>query len=216
MTIRKWLPLAAAALALSGLAAQAATVQPVSYDMRNGQTGSFNYWDDSYDGVGDNTIDGAFLSGGTGDLTDGVIATENWNVAETPRGPNGPYVGWVNIQPEITFNFAEVQDFTQATFYLDDSNGFGGVAPPSSITINGLTEIVADPSSGDPFAFVFDLTGLAPTDTLFVTMADGAGPWIFLSEVTFENSISAVPLPAGGLLLLTGLGAAGLMRRRKS
>ncbi|MFV2066020.1 MAG: hypothetical protein ACC645_03505 [Pirellulales bacterium] len=36
----------------------------------------------------------ASLSGGLGDLTDGVIATENWYIVEPPDGPNGPYVGW--------------------------------------------------------------------------------------------------------------------------
>jgi hypothetical protein len=59
--------------------------------MLNGEGGPGNpYWDDTYNGAGSTTTDLAPLSGGLGQLTDGIIPTENFNLVE----PNGPYVAW--------------------------------------------------------------------------------------------------------------------------
>ena len=53
-----------------------------SYDMNNGCGsscgGTYNYWDGNYNGSGSPTVSNSFLSGGTGALTDGVIATLPW------------------------------------------------------------------------------------------------------------------------------------------
>ena len=81
--------------------AEASFVTPTSYDMPNGYTGSYEYWDESYTGSGNTAADGDPLSGGLGDLTDGVVASDNWYVVEAPLGP-GPYVGWT-IDPTISF-----------------------------------------------------------------------------------------------------------------
>jgi len=213
--MRHSLSLATISLLLSAGVASAASVSPISYDMVNGNSGSLNYWDDSYTGAGVTTVDGAPLSGGLGDLTDGVIATQNWNFVEGPRGPNGPYVGWSNTNPVITFNFAAITDFASATFHFDDSNGFGGVEAPASVTAGGSTQAVIGPVGAAALAFVFDLTGFASTDTLEITIGR-ATSWVFLSEVTFESaSVSTVPIPATGVLLLGGLGGLGAWRRRK-
>jgi hypothetical protein len=52
-------------------------LMPASYDMLNGESGSYTYYDDTYDGDGDTGTPLAPLSNGLGDLTDGVIATEH-------------------------------------------------------------------------------------------------------------------------------------------
>ena len=56
-----------------------------SYEMPNGggdaSGGTYNYWDGSYSGSGSTTTDAAALSGGLGDLTDGIIATETLRTA---------------------------------------------------------------------------------------------------------------------------------------
>ncbi|WP_156797016.1 hypothetical protein [Nitrosomonas sp. Is79A3] len=67
-----------------------AGLMPDSYSMLNGNTGSYNYWDETYTGSGCVTCDNAALTGGRGDLTDGIVATDNWFVTEAPAG-NGPY-----------------------------------------------------------------------------------------------------------------------------
>lgn len=205
---------ALAAFAFSAGAVSAASVTPLSYDMRNGDTGSYNYWDDSYDGSGNKTQDYSLLSGGTGDLTDGYIETQNWNVVEPPVGPNGPYVGWNRSSVSITFNFDSAYDFNSATFYFDDAAGGGGVRQPGRVNINTTDYTVPTNPGPAPFAFSADLTGLT-TDTLDVTIY-GTGQWIFLSEVEFDAGVDAnVPLPASALLLAAGIGGLGLARARR-
>src|SRR5438067_2130557 len=70
---------------------------PISYDMPNGfgraSGGMYNYWDKQYTGTGSTMTDGALLTGGLGDLTDGVIAGGHWYDVENIQG-TGPYVGW--------------------------------------------------------------------------------------------------------------------------
>lgn len=196
--------LLAAVVSTSGAAAAPLTVQ--SYEMQNGETGSYTYWDDSYDGSGNPGQSGSYLSGGTGDLTDGVIATQNWNV--TP----GLYVGWNSIVPDITFHFANAVVINTVTLHLDDSNGFGGVAPPSQLvlTVGGSVQTynIPDGASGAPFTFTVD--GLTLTgDSARIQLLDGAGTWIMLSEVEFNG----VPAPAAAPLLGLFLGV-GARRRR--
>src|SRR5438128_164853 len=81
------------ALAAVALATPAAGAQlfATSYDTPNGDgqahSGSFNYWDLGYTGAGATNVDGAALSGGLGDLTDGVIASDFWFNTENAAGP---------------------------------------------------------------------------------------------------------------------------------
>ena len=138
-----------------------------------------------------------------------MIATDNWFNTENVAG-TGPYVGWKGFDPTIDFFFAALHSFTDVTFYFDDSNGAGGVDQPSQVTINSTIYNVPTHAGSAPFAFTVDLAGLT-TDQLTVNIKR-SDEWVFLSEVTF----AAVPLPAGGLLLLGGLGGlAALCRRGK-
>lgn len=192
--------------------AHAAPIFATSYSMLNGQTGSFNYWDESYTGAGSPLVDGSPLSGGLGDLTDGVIAAVGWFAAESPAGA-GPYVGWTSIAPVITFEFAPGTVVGSMTIYVDDSNGDGGVSTPSGARINGGAVIpLADGATGAPLSFTF--SNLNVTGPLTLELFDGAGPWIFLSEVTFDGE-RIVPEPAALVLLGLALGAVAVRRRRR-
>ncbi|WYM00653.1 MAG: Calx-beta domain-containing protein [Gloeotrichia echinulata CP02] len=170
-------------------------VRPISYDMLNGNTGSYNYWDESYTGTGNKFQNLASLSGGLGDLTDGIIPTENWQVLEAPQGA-GPYVGWT-INPSITFNFAKIVNIDTVTVYVDDSNGYGGVSVPQSINLsmggasyNSGTLI--DPPTSNPTFYTF--SGLGFQGSALTLTLNRRNSWVFLSEVSFlgfEENASA-------------------------
>ena len=195
--------------------AQAATVNPTSYAMENGNGqasgGSFNYWDLNYTGTGNTNVDGSPLSGGLGDLTDGIIATDNWFNTENGAG-TGPYVGWLNKNPLIDFFFDAVQSFTSVTFYVDDAEGAGGVSQPASITVNGTNYLTLLNPGSAPFAITIELGSLFADELNVQIFASNA--WVFVSEVTFDGVPAPVPLPAGGVLLLGALAGLAALRRR--
>ncbi len=200
--------LVSVAVALIGLDAAAAVV-PDTYSMVNGNTGSYSYWDETYSGSGCVTCDNAALSGGKGDLTDGIIATTNWFVAEAPVG-NGPYVGWT-LNPTIVFHWNAVTTINSVTFHFDDSDGAGGVSAPSAVIVNGVTYAIAEPAASTPFAYTASGVGFTGKD-LSVTLIR-KNSWVFLSEVQFNAAV--VPEPGTYALILSGLMASALVARRR-
>lgn len=194
------------ALCTCATGALAATVTPTSYDMVNGGSGGYTYHDETYNGTGNTSVDYAQLSGGTGDLTDGVIAGNNWPI------DNLKYVGWRNTNPSITFNFAQSYAFNSVTVYFDDSNGSGGVMPPASIAALGQTLAIDDLASGTPYSVTMSLGGTT-TDQIVLDITR-KNQWIMVSEVTFDAEVAPVPVPASGLLMLAALGGLAARRRR--
>lgn len=211
-----------AALCLAALASASAAAQtvvaPTAYDMPNGygraNNGSFNYWDLAYTGSGSTTTDFAPLSGGLGDLTDGVIATERWDLVENLEG-TGPYVGWSAIDPVITFHFAQAHAFSQVTIWHDDADGYGNVATPMAFTVTVGSQsqrfTITDPAGDAPFASTLVLGAgfVGSSLQLQVHRSDTA---TMLSEV----QISAVPEPASAVLLAAGAGLLLALRRRRT
>src|SRR5262245_38740140 len=116
------------ALAISANGASAGVLTVSSYSMLNGdgtpEFGDYNYWDQTYNGVGAVTTSHAPLSGGTGALTDGVIAANNFDKVSSKNTPsaNGSsqYVGWKYFDPTITFNLAGSQNVKEIDIYVDN------------------------------------------------------------------------------------------------
>jgi len=205
--------ISASALACLAQPAIAGPVAPTSYDMLNGNTGSYQYWDETYTGSGCVTCDNAALAGGLGDLTDGIIATDNWYVVEAPAG-NGPYVGWT-LDPTITFHFAPMTAIDTISVYYDDANGAGGVSTPASFWVNGTNYGVTDAPGSAPN--VFTVSGLGFLGDTFTLSGVRSNQWIFISEVTFATKgIGSVPEPATWALLLGGFGMTGMAMRRRT
>lgn len=201
-------PTVLALLATASLA-DAAPIMPTHYDMPNGQQAAFSYYDQSYSGDGDLTTNLAPLTNGLGDLTDGIIPTQGWNV--TPA----PYVGWLTINPTIRFHFdASVQKISQALFYFDDSEGTGGVIAPSSIELtDGTTTktvpIADSPAAGRFFVAANDLDFTGPWIDVTITKTDGQ--WMMMSEARFEGEL--VPEVGSGAALLLSAAAGCVVRR---
>ena len=207
------------AVALGAAApALAAPLTVTRYDMVNGggqhSGGSSNYWDLGYTGSGCTNCDYAGLSGGIGDLTDGIAASDTWYPVENGAG-TGPYVGWWDYfapSPIVTFFFAGNPIIDSIAIHLDNSY-FGGVVAPTAIKIDGLSHSFVSPAPGT--AGWVNFSGLALTGTTHsVQFVQAQGSYTFVSEVSFAGT--AVPEP--GQWTLLGFGFAllgGAMRRHR-
>ena len=209
---------AAVALALA-VPASASSVFSTGYDMPNGDGtasgGSYNYWDRFYTGSGSTTTDGAALSGGRGDLTDGVVAGAAWNLVENGAG-TGPYVGWyrpATPDPVVTFHFAGSPTIAGIKIHLDNTI-YGGVTTPSKIFIDGIDTAFTGPAAGT-IGFV-NFTGLNLTGaTHTLGFQQNGNSWTFISEITFDGKSGGVPEPATWAMMIAGFGLVGATLRRR-
>jgi hypothetical protein len=209
-------------IALFAVRAEGASLTVLSYDEPNGfgqaHNGMFNYWDGNYTGSGNKTTDGAPLTGGVGALTNGVITNLPWNQVENLQG-TGPYVGWITIDPTITFHLANVVSYQGLDVYVDNS-GIGGVSAPSAVTVSdgvhSHTFTIPNPGfNPTPIDLSLNLGSLGLTgNTVSVTLVRNTNPtdfpWVFAQEFAFSGVTGAsVPEPASVVLLLLGVGLVG-------
>ncbi|MFL4470352.1 VPLPA-CTERM sorting domain-containing protein [Tateyamaria armeniaca] len=112
-------------------------------------------------------------------------------------------------------------DQSEALSGLVGQNGRGGNPQVGLLPVKGVEFTLAgggtsisrtfqtDVISGDPFLF----SGIGGVE--YTLTVDGSvGPAVG-ADALYDLKISAVPLPAGGLLLLGGLGGLAALRRRK-
>jgi hypothetical protein len=181
-----------------------------SYSMYNGGTGSFDYRDFTYlpcNGVCDTTS--AFLSGGTGKLTDGNLPSLSWY----QYGWSTPWVGWDRdyqneSNPTVTFNFNGTVHIDSVTVWVDNTIGYGGVYLPSSISI-GAQNFAISPDNGNPNPRAYTFSGLNINGSnVNVQFFQSSSPWLMVGEVSFDDGTTRVPEP--GTLFLLGIGVFGL------
>lgn len=212
--------IAVTALLTAGQIVRAQFLPVASYSMPNGDGqaagGAFNYWDDTYTGTGNRTQDRAFLSGGLGQLTDGIVGANDWR-ANLGNGPAHEWVGWRNFNPTITFDLGSLVQLSAVQVHANNSN-IGLVSLYSSMTVafsadgvsysNPQTFTTSPAQLANGSARFIDWNLSSPVPARFVNLTfTRSNEWTFISEVRF------VPTPSAATLLAT----AGLIvfRRRR-
>jgi hypothetical protein len=207
-------------------AARADILSVLDYSTPNGQSGFTTYHDDTYNGSGNPNVDGSALSGGTGQLTDGVLGTDN-------IFDNGTFdwIGWQSIQPTITFHLAQPSVLDTLSFrsanessMFNDVAVFGGAnvsfSNDGTTFFGNFTYNTPDSDrTGDQSRWVDIPLGQATASFVRVQLLDGVKvgeglkPWIFISEAQVLGT--AVPEPGAWGLLGSGLVAVAAWRRSR-
>jgi hypothetical protein len=206
MLLRSFSLAAVVGACLMSTSVSAAVIGVTSYDMANGNgatqyttpTGGQNYFDFTYTKKGESTpvpnagVNGSpssipnnsnatnVLTGGTGKLTDGVIATDNfslvsgsngtisngWTTAASPyygslNGQPSQYVGWKYQDPTIVFHLASGSMVSQINLYVAADGSGGLVGAPSNVSImvgstlltsSQYTETISPYTGSNPYA----------------------------------------------------------------
>ena len=217
---------------------------PISYGMNNGDSHSFKtFHDDTYNGSGNPNLDTSPLSGGLGQLTDGLFGNDNFLDTGCGGGSIVAYcwVGWINTNPvTITFNLGAVKNISQVNVHGSDWNtdqilfwdtavysfSNDGITFGNAIT---RTTVAGDhiPVPGDPLhntahflnqdvtqSAQFVKIELSPT----INTGGNAGRFIFVDEVQIFGPGAVggqTPEPATVTMLAGGL-LAGLYFRRRN
>ena len=185
----------------------AETLPIISYSMENGNAGGQTYFDDAYGGpgaTGNPNAAGSFLSGGLGQLTNGLFASAT-DIFDDQ------WIGWFPIQPTVTIDLGAANLINSVSFHASNNSQFGDVGAPGSanlsysldnITFTSLgtyTTTVADRSGDDPrwvdlpFGVVARYARVQLLDGVKIAGTNpGFKPWIFLDEARVDGG-SAPP-----------------------
>lgn len=159
------------------------------YDMFNGGSkGARSFWDEKYQKESVTlTKNYQWLSGGSGDLTDGYKELESsWKVK------NVPYVGWNKKYgqiPDIDFFFDGVIAIDEIRISVDNPSSDGSVCHPISAIVGGVKYSFPGPDSVfragyAPYEAVIQMDAPIIDDQVRVTLISKCD-WVLVSEVEF-------------------------------
>lgn len=200
-------------------------VVPVSYDMLNGGIGTYNYLDNTYNGSGDPAAAYTWLSGGLGQLTDGVLGASNVT-ANLGNGKAYEWVGWFRTDPVITFDFGNVIELWTIGIH-SCSAGFGsGIVLFNNVKLSfsndgvnfgGDINYAPTVAEREEVAASFKTVALNKEARYLRAEFTNEQNWTFLSEVQFTGIAPATETPEPGSLaaMISGLGALVAIKRRK-
>ncbi|MEH2515782.1 hypothetical protein V1279_001355 [Bradyrhizobium sp. AZCC 1610] len=211
LSFRSSLLVALSSAFLGSTAAFAGLVGVTSYEMNNGngltQNGNYDYFDSTYSVPANANTNGsslvvpsngtakeAWLTGGTGKLTDKTIPTQNYSFV--PQD----YVGWKYQDPTIIFNLEAGKSVSAITLYVASSYagslGFGGlVGQPASVDVSVTTPGNTNFTPSYTTTFT-DYLGDKYNGTEVVTLTF-ASP--ILSSDTFSLTLNRGPLLLDGI-----------------
>jgi len=172
-------------------------VSVVAYDMVNGASNtalSLSFHDELYDGTGGPLVDSDSLTGGLGQLTDGVTGVSAID-EDLGDGAGYEWVGWDAIQPEITFDLGEITRVATISIHVNNART-DGVGLFGSVDLTFSDDGV---NFGDLITYTTTAAERADTSARFMsidiprysrfvraTFSDQVGyPWILISEVRF-------------------------------
>ncbi|WP_240705072.1 VPLPA-CTERM sorting domain-containing protein [Pacificoceanicola onchidii] len=217
------------ALSLAALAfsATTATAVPVSYSVNFTYPGAQYYCVGCGGAYGPPTTAGGTLSGSftlDGSLTGTDIFTDFNFTSGIPENVE-PFVGMPEQVVSYTFGdpYVTISDLGGGSFSIRNHYGHSGFLDSEGwvsilyMTFADMGDIGTSELEVD-FNELFRLrgyTGFGYYGHTFREDSRGQNVGPSVDSAASATLISAVPLPAGGLLLLTGLGAIGLMRRKK-
>ena len=210
-------------LLLTVTGAFADQIIPISYDMINGRTTDYPYYsvrDDTYTGgTGNPSLDYSTLSGGKGDLTDGILATGYWFQSQAAAAP---YVGWKDgyygvPNPTITFHFDTSYIFNQVSVRMVQQYRPGSV--DVTVDSNPVLNFINDPLGPSGWEWVNLPIANLIGNKVVVKLNDNTyawnTDWIMIDEVKFYGTPYSTGVPEPATMLLLSLGLMGLVGARR-
>ncbi|QHO78407.1 hypothetical protein ACH79_43320 [Bradyrhizobium sp. CCBAU 051011] len=216
MSLRPGLLIALSITLLGSTAASAVPVTVTSYEMNNGngliQNGNYNYFDSTYSVPTNANTNGsslvvpsngaakeAWLTGGTGKLTDNTIPSQNYSFV--PQN----YVGWKYQDPTIIFHLEAGKSVSSITLYVASSYastlGFGGlVGQPASVGVSittagnttftptyttTFTDYLNNPYTGTEVITLAFASPILSSDTFSLTLNRGS---LLLDGINYYNN----------------------------
>lgn len=177
-------------VASSGMArVQAGDVpaQRFLYDTINGSSG---YLDRTYsvNGVLSPSANsaGTALSGGTGMLSNGVVAKRPWFNTTTGTSNADDWVGWSN-RASVTVTFSLPAPYSTVLIHVSNEQGVTGIYGPSFVKVNGVTRTsTTTVATGTIGWLTYTGLSLAAGGQCVIEIGIVSGTFLFVSEIFFQ------------------------------